>query len=345
MKKSHKKTARTVAFLVLAILLMWISFRNVDFRVLWVIMKKANFWWLIPAAVISIIAFYIRAWRWNLLIEPLGYNPKRINTYHAVVTGYFANMILPRLGEITKCVALSRKEKIPFDKLVGTMLVERTIDILSTIALLGIVLIAGITKVGSFLSENVLDPARARISSSLKSALVVILILAVIGIILIVLYFVLRKKLIGIPFFKKMYSFGDGIKAGLKSILRLKKKREFIFLCILLWICYLFMSFFPLLCLKSTAGLGLTGAIFLLVVGSVGMAAPVQSGIGAYHWLVSRGLLVAYGIPLEEGLTSATLSHESQLILIAICGAISLFILFGKKAGRILTSVSGENGS
>jgi len=102
------------------------------------------------------------------------------------------------------------------------------------------------------------------------------------------------------------------------------------------------MSYFPLLCLDSTAGLGVGATLFILVIGSFGMAAPVQSGLGAYHWIVSRGLLVAYGIPLEDGLAYATLEHQSQMILIAIMGAFSIYALFGKRGARVLASAVNE---
>jgi uncharacterized protein (TIRG00374 family) len=345
LKKSLKQTARTVIFLALAILMLWVSFKDINFKDLWISLKKAQYLWLIPAIIISILGFLIRAKRWSLLMEPMGYKPRLINTYHAVVSGYFANLIIPRLGEITKCAALGRKEKIPFDKLVGTMLAERTIDVLTTLAILGITLVTGLTSAGSFLSENVFDPAGKHISASAESITLILALLFVAAITLIVLYFVLRKKLHDRPFFRRIYAFGDGISHGLKSVARMKKKLEFIMLTVLLWAAYLFMSYFPLLCLKSTSGLGITGALFVLVVGSFGMAAPVQSGLGAYHWIVSRGLLVAYGIPLEEGLAYATLSHESQILLIAIAGAISVFALFGRKGGKILSSAVVETGT
>jgi uncharacterized membrane protein YbhN (UPF0104 family) len=339
LKSSLKQTGRTVIFLALGILMLWVSFKGIDFRDLWLNLKKAEYYWLLPAAAISVLGFFIRAKRWTLLIEPLGYKPGILNAYHSVATGYFANMILPRLGEITKCAALSRKEKIPFDKLVGTMLVERTIDILTTLALFGFTLITGLTSAGSFLSENIFDPAGKNLTASIRSMIIILIIAVVVAALLVILYFVLRKKLRDQPFFRKIYIFGDGITDGLKSIGRLKKKWEFILLTVLLWIAYLFMSFFPLLCLKSTSVLGLSGALFVLVVGSFGLAAPVQSGLGAYHWIVSRGLLVAYGIPLEEGLAYATLSHESQMLLITICGVISLYALFGKRGRKLLSSV------
>ncbi len=322
----------------MAMLLLWLSFRDIGFRDLWAILRKADYLWLLPAAAMTLLSFFIRAHRWNLLIEPLGHRGRLINVYHAVATGYLANLIFPRLGEVTKCAALSEREKIPFDRLVGTMLVERTVDVLTVVALLGLTLIAGSTTAGSFLSENVVAPLGAKLSSSAISVTLVLVLLLASIILVVVLYITLRKKLSDKPIFKKLYQFADGIIDGLKSIAKLRKRWEFILYTILLWVVYLLMTYFPLLCLDSTAALGLDGALFVLVVGSFGMAAPVQSGLGAFHWIVSRGLLVAYGIPLHEGLAFATLSHESQLVFIALLGAISFFALFGKRGGKILPS-------
>jgi len=338
LKKGLKQTIQAIVFLALAVLLLWLSFRDIDFKDMWAVLRKADYWWLLPAAIVSILSFWIRARRWILLIEPLGYKARLVNAYHSVVAGYFANIIFPRLGEVTKCASLSTKEKIPFDRLVGTMLVERTIDILTVLVLLGLTLLAGSTMAGSFLSENVFTPAGEKLSSSMESLIVISILLVALVIIAIVLYFRLRPKLSVRPFFSRIYSFTDGIIDGLKSIARLKRRWEFILLTVALWIAYFFMTFFPLLCLSSTSELGLGAAMFILVTGSFGMAAPVQGGLGAYHWIISRGLLVAYAIPLEEGLAYATLTHESQFLLIALFGLISLYALFGSKGGKVLSS-------
>lgn len=342
MKKGLKQTIQAIVFLALAIFLLWLSFRDIDLGELWTVLRTAHYWWLLPAIIFSLLSFFIRARRWTLLIEPMGYKPDLMNAYHAVVTGYFANMIFPRLGEVSKCAALGKKENIPFDRLVGTMLVERTIDILSVLLILGLTLVAGSSITGSFLSENVFMPAEQKISSSVGSARLITVIVALLAVTAAVMFFMLRKRLSAYPLFGRLYTFSDGLFDGLKSIAKIKRKWEFVFLTILLWISYFLMSYFPLLCLDSTAGLGMEGAMFILVIGSFGMAAPVQGGLGAYHWIVSRGMLVAYAIPLEEGLAYATLEHESQMILIAIAGAISLFALFGRKGGKVLSSVITE---
>jgi len=342
LNNSLKHFLRAVLFLSLAALLLWLSFRDIRFDDLWSVLRKANYWWLIPALIFSYLSFIIRARRWNLLIEPLGYNPTLAHSSHSVITGYFANLLFPRLGEVTKCATLSRKENIPFDKLVGTMLVERTIDILTVLVILGAIVAVGSTATGSFLSENVFMPAERKISSSVGSTTIITLIVLLLAVTAVVMFFTLRERLSVRPLFKKMYSFSDGLFSGLKSILRLKRRWEFLIMTILLWVCYFLMSYFPLLCLESTAHLGIGATMFILVIGSFGMAAPVQSGLGAYHWIISRGLLVAYAIPLEEGLAYATLEHESQMILIAIAGAISLYALFGSKGGKVLSSVVTE---
>ena len=342
MKKGLTRTLRTIVFLALALLLLWLSFRGTNLGELWAVMRKAHYWWLVPAAIVSLLSFLIRARRWTLLIEPLGYRPGLMNAYHSVVAGYFANMIFPRLGEVTKCASLAKKEKIPFDRLVGTMLAERTIDILSVLIIFGLTLLAGSTSAGSFLSENVIDPAGEKLSSSITSVTIISVVITALLLSAVMAYFLLRKRLSRWPMLNRMYAFTDGIIDGIKSFARLRRKGEFILLTLLLWVSYLMMSYFPLLCLDSTAGLGTGAAMFILVVGSFGMAAPVQSGLGAYHWIVSRGLLVAYALPLQEGLAYATLSHESQMILIAFFGAISLYALFGKKGGKVLVSPVAE---
>jgi len=336
LKKGLKQTIRIVIFLAIAIFLLWISFKGINFNDLWQILKKAEYGWLIPATAMTLISFFIRARRWTLLIEPLGYKPGLMNAYHAIATGYLVNLIFPRLGEVTKCAALGEKEKIPVDKLVGTMLIERTIDILTVFVIFGMTLLAGSTLTGSFLSDNVLDPVGHKLSSSLGTVIIVSVLVIALITMAIVISIRMREKLSEKKLFKKIYTFSDGIVDGLKSISRLKRKWEFIIMTVLLWMAYLFMTYFPLLCLDSTSGLGLRGGLFVLVIGSFGMAAPVQNGMGAFHWIVSRGLLVAFGIPLEEGLVSATLLHESQMVIVTIFGALSFFALFGRKGGRIL---------
>lgn len=333
MKSGFAKTIRFVVFLSIGVLLLWLAFRGIDFKKLGSILLKANYLWLLFAILISILAFIIRARRWILLMEPLGIKPSLRNTYHSLLTGYLANMAFPRLGEITRCAALSKKEKVPFDKLVGTVILERTIDLITVLVIMAFLIIYGSASSGAFLSENIFNPISVKLTSwvGFSSAIYAVMI----GLVALALWIITKykNKLSKNHFFKKAFGFLSGILDGLKAIVRLKRKWEFLLLTVLLWSGYLLMSWLPLYCLESTGSLGIGGAIFILVIGSLGMAVPVPSGIGAFHFIVSRGINVVYGVPLEEGLAYATLAHESQIILIAILGAVSMYALFRKLGG------------
>lgn len=342
MKQRLLKALRIVLFLSFGFLLLWLSFRGIDFSKLGALLLRANYWWIIAAIAVSVGAMIIRARRWILLMEPLGYKPSLTNTYHALLTGYLANIIFPRLGEVTRCATLGRKEEMPFENLIGTVIIERTIDFLTLLLLLGIVLAGGSTATGTFLSDNIISPMSEKISGLIGPSIAFYVAIVALLVLSVYLYFRLKPLLSSKPFFRKIYSFGDGITDGLKSIAGLKKKWEFLLLTILMWGAYLMMALLPLYCLESTSAAGIPGAVFILVIGSLGMAAPVPSGTGAFHWIVSRGLLFVYGIPLEEGLAYATLSHESQMLMIAVLGSVSFFILFRKKK-RVATLPAGEN--
>ncbi|NLK54889.1 MAG: flippase-like domain-containing protein, partial [Bacteroidales bacterium] len=131
MRKSLIQAAKVIAFLAAGILLLWIAFRTVDFESLRESLIGASYEWLIVSVLFGLIAYLSRARRWVILINPLGHNPGFWNTFHSMMTGYLANLVLPRIGEITRCVTLGKKENIPVDQLIGTVVLERTIDLLS----------------------------------------------------------------------------------------------------------------------------------------------------------------------------------------------------------------------
>ena len=141
MKRSIIQILKFLAFLVVGLLLLWMAFSNINFAKLKQGLLEANYWWLIASIFFALIAYASRARRWVLLINPLGYKPSFKNTFYSMMTGYLANIALPRIGEVSKCVALGRKEKIPVDQLIGTVVIERTIDILSLLVIMVFMLI------------------------------------------------------------------------------------------------------------------------------------------------------------------------------------------------------------
>lgn len=313
---------------MIGLALLWLAFRGVDIRSTLNELRETNIFWVLLSVLASLIAFTSRARRWNMLIKPSGYSPSLYRTSIALMIGYLANLAIPRLGEVTRCGTLSKSEKIPFDLLLGTVIVERALDVICL--LLCVLMTAAITydRLGNFLNENLFKPIGEKLSNLARSPYFYFFILAVI--ILIIIVRISKKK--NKPgaakpgFADKIASLLKGIVEGLRSIGKLKSPTAFLFHTILIWLMYFLMSYICFFALPATSGLGLEAGLFVLVVGGMGMSAPVQGGIGAYHILVSQGLLL-YGISYEHGLAFATLMHSSQTLTVILFGGIA-FMLF-----------------
>jgi len=328
LKKNIIQALKFLAFLAVGILLLWLAFRKVDTAKFVADLKEANYYWLLMSVLFGFFAFASRSRRWILLIHPLGYNPSFINSFYAVMTGYLSNLALPRMGEITRCVALGKKEKIPVDQLVGTVVIERTIDFISLMIIMIILIFTSSDQIGLFLKNSIQIPIQNMFGetwviwllSLLAALLVVTLLLAV----------RFKKSLRKIRFFSKIFDVSKGIINGLKTITNMERKWEFVLHTVFIWFNYALMTWVVFFSLESTSMLTFRDSIFILVIGGLGMSAPVSGGIGAFHYIVQQGLFHVKNIPLEDGFAYATLTHESQLIFVVIIGAISFFMIFKK---------------
>jgi glycosyltransferase 2 family protein len=330
LKKTVIQVLKFLAFLLLGLLLLWLAFRNINFKNLGKGLKEANYLWLVASIFFAVLAYISRARRWAILINPLGYKPSFMNSFHAMMTGYLANIALPRIGEVTKCVALGKKEKIPVDQLIGTVVIERSIDFLSLLFIMVLMIILDGKIVGPFLYNNIYIGLQQKISGIFGAAWIFWAIFAsVVFLILIILYFN-RQKLRKIRFFSKIFDTAKGIIQGLKTITRIERKWEFLFHTIFIWVNYILMTWVVVFAVKSTSHLDLSDGIFLLVVGGLAMSAPVQSGIGAFHLIVSGALVAVYGISKEDSMVYAILAHESQLLFGAVLGTFSFYSLVKK---------------
>jgi uncharacterized protein (TIRG00374 family) len=302
----------------------------VNFTKLGDLLKKADYSWLILSVLFGLFAFISRARRWVLLVDSLGFKSSTRNAFYALMTGYLANIALPRIGEITRCVALGKKEKIPVDQLIGTVVIERTIDFFSLLFIMMILIFTAEDQIALFLKESILMPIQQNVFKIFGNTWILWVALVLTGVFALFLVIRYKNSLRKIRFFSKIFDIAKGIINGLKTITKLKRKGEFILHTFIIWICYALMTWVVVFSLESTSHLTFGNSIFILVIGGLAMSAPVPSGLGAFHYIVSRGLLVVNGIPIEDGLAYALLTHESQLIFVAIVGAISFFIIFRK---------------
>lgn len=332
MKKGIKQTIQFLIFLAAGIFLLWIAFRNVEFDRLLQGLKNADYKWVVLSLVFASLAYLSRARRWVILVHPLGYKPSFSSTFYALMTGYMANLALPRIGEITRCVALGKKEKIPVDQLIGTVVIERTVDLVALLSILAGLIIARGEQVNQFLKVSIFIPLREKVFSAFGAAWVLWVLLAAIFLISTFLLVRYRKQLRKNKLFAKFFDLARGIINGLKTITSLNHKWEFIFHTVFIWINYTLMTWVVVFAIDPTSHLTLGDGVFLLVIGGLAMSAPVQSGLGAFHYIISRGLAFVEGVKIEDGLVYAFLTHESQMLFVIIVGAISFFMIFRKNS-------------
>lgn len=307
---------------------MWLAFRGQDLQKILIDLKNANYFWVIASAAVSILAHFIRGLRWKMLIKPLGHEPSNANTYHAVMVGYLANLAVPRMGEISRCGVLNRSNKIPLNSLIGTVIIERIIDVLFLLSILVFSILLEYNRIFDFIKINILIPMFDKFSSS---SIVIYLSIGMLVIAFAVFYIIkaYHEKLLNVKLYNKLFSILIGFKEGILSVIKMEKKGLFIIYSIAIWFLYILSTYLCYFAIESTSSLSFSSAIFVMAVGGIGMSAPVQGGIGAYEATVQLGLLV-YGVAAVNGLAYATLNHSSQILSILIFGSISLLYIFLK---------------
>lgn len=337
MKKIILNIGQYGIFLGLGVLLLYLTFRGKDLNEIEYYLLSANYSWILLSLLLGYIALFVRAYRWNLLIEPLGYHPKLINTYHALTIGYMSNYALPRIGEVVRCGTLSRISKLPPEILIGTVIAERAFDLLCLFVLTFFVILFKFKLFGSFLKIKVFDVLSQKVSTTLDFSSLIWISLLIGTTTIICLIYIFRQKIRKIVVVQKVSSIGKGVIRGIKTVLNLKRKKSFLFHTFLMWTLYYLMTYVVVFSLPGTSKLIPVDGLFLLVLGSFGMAAPVQGGMGAFHSMIVLGLMGLYSIGDTESRAMAVLMHEPQMVGILIAGAVSLFIVIVKRKRNLIS--------
>jgi len=309
-------------FLAIGVGLLWLAFRNENIGDVIHRMRVANPFWLTLSILISIVALVSRAIRWKILIEPLGHSPRTSNTLYALLIGYLANLAIPRIGEITRCASLNKSEKVPFTGLVGTVIVERAIDVMMLFTCILIVAIFEFQTLVTFLDQNLIHPISLKLGNNF-TLLVVVACLGLLAFSIAMIWFIKNKES---RLRNKISQIINSVVEGLGTVLRMKNNGWFVFHTLLIWFCYFLMTYVCFFCLEPTTHLDAMTGLFITVVGGLGMSAPVQGGIGAFHYVVSQGLQI-FGVTSTDGIVFATLVHTSQTLLIMVLGAWAFFML------------------
>ena len=326
MKKTILKILRFVLFLLIGIVLLYFAFRGIDVKKLGAEMLHAKYIWILISVALLTLSHLVRSYRWNLLIEALNYHSPFKSTFFSMMVGYLANYAFPRIGEITRCGVLAKTEKIPADKLFGTVIIERGVDVLTLLIFLIILITARFEFFTHFIKPQIFDPFGDFISSVFQRSIVTWIIVIVVPLVLMFLIYKYRARLGKWKFFVKIRDIIKGVISGLKTIYTMKRGFEFIVSSFLIWIFYWLMTYTAFFAFSSTTDLKLIDGLFVCVIGAFAFVVPVQGGIGAYHWIVSLGMML-YGLTREQGLAFATITHGSKAIWTIILGTFSMIYL------------------
>jgi len=320
LKQNILKTLKFFSFFLLGILIFWMVYKDQDIsHIKSILTNDVNYFWIVISLFLGLLSHISRTIRWNLMIEPLGHKPRTLNTFLAVMIGYLMNLALPRMGEISRCGVLARYEKIPFTKLVGTVVLERLIDVLMLLFLLLIVVFTQFGQVIEFLGNN------PEVKEKLERVVYSPTLISVLIIALLIAWFS-RHKIRASSFMKKVSDFVGQFVEGFRSILKMKKVGAFIFHSVFIWLLYYVMLYCVFFSFGFTSHLTALAGLTVFVLGSFGMVAPVQGGIGAWHFMVIEGL-VLYGVDRVDGKVFALLAHGSTTIMLIVMGLISLLVL------------------
>jgi uncharacterized membrane protein YbhN (UPF0104 family) len=319
---------KNLAFLAVGVFLFWLVYRNVDFGKIGEQVSKLNYWYILLAFIAAVISHWSRGARWVLLIKPLGYKVSNFNAFLAVMIGYFANIAVPRLGEVSRCLVLNRTNKVGVDKLLGTVIVERLVDVISLLLILVLTLIFQFDKISSLFMKFFNTPKHdASGAESGRLFTGTFLFLAIAGfLVMSIIAYLLYKRFKDHSLVVKLTSMIIGFKAGFSTISKLDNLGLFIFHSILIWSMYYVMVYVCFFALPFTANLGPAIALAVLCMGSFGFVAPVPGGVGAYHWIVTQTLMW-YGLKEDQSATWALVGHTFQEMVIVLLGGLS-FIYF-----------------
>jgi hypothetical protein len=317
------KFLKIAFFFLVGIGLIWWSLHQIpdqEWDKFKIALSHSKFWIILPVLVILGLSHFLRALRWRLIMEPLGYTPSIWNTYLAVLIGYLANLAVPRLGEVLKCTLLSKYEHVPAEKIVGTIVAERAFDVLS----LGVVFLLALTLQFNVIEAGWHQLQIQKLSSenSSSNSHLYLMVIAIVLVLIIVLFFLFRKKLQ-----KTITSLKHillGVWEGVISATKLKKHNLFFFYSFGIWFLYLFATYIGLYGTEGTAS-SFSTAISCLAYASIGMILT-PGGIGAYAYFMAK-VLELNGVNYTLGLANGTLQWFSQFLIVIVLGGISLILL------------------
>lgn len=319
-KKLLSTTIKVFLPLLLGLLLLWFLYRKMDFSEIWLVIKKGvRYDILFLSLIFGLFANIVRGFRWGLLIRSIGEKFKTINIVYAVLGNYAINYVLPRVGEVWRCGIVTKYEKIPFTKLIGTLLIDRMSDTFTVGLLTCFIFVFNLSFFKNFFARNpeLLEGFQENFS----------LLWLIVGVVIFVAAIWFTFYRFGhLTLIQKAKGMLSNIWEGMKSVWLLKKKFLFIIQTLLIWGGYFLFFYITFYAFDFTSVLGVRIGLIAFTMSSIAVAVPIQGGIGPWHFMVISTLMI-FGVNENDAAAFALVVHTIQTIWTALCGLFAIIAL------------------
>ena len=300
-------------------ILLW-TYKGFDFERVWSVLDgEVNYWWMLFSLVFGVFGHLFRGWRWNLSLAPLNEYPKLSNSVYAIFVSYAANLVIPRIGEVSRCGVLAKYDGVSFSKSLGTVVTERLIDSLCVVMITFVTLLLQSGVFARFIKETGTDTSF--IFHLFTSTNFYITLACIIALILLA-YYLFRK----LSVFAKVKGILNDIWLGCMSLRHVDNLPLFIIYTIGIWLCYFLQFYVAFFSFDFSSDLGLMAGLVMFVVGSIAVVVPTPNGAGPWHFAVIT-MMMMYGISKDDAGIFALLVHGIQTFLLILLGIYGLVAL------------------
>lgn len=320
MKKLLKKALKLILPLVLGGFILYWVYRNFDFaKVGEVLLHGTNWWWMILSLAFGVLAQCFRGWRWKLALEPLGVCPRTSDCVNAIFISYAASLVVPRIGEVSRCGVLARYDGVSFSKSLGTVVTERLVDMLCIAFITGLTFLLQMPVFITFFEQTGTKiPSLMHLFTSVWFYIVLFCIIGVL-----ILFYYLRHAFF---FYEKVKGVALNVYEGIMSLKNVKNVPLFIIYSFFIWVSYFFHFYVTFYCFGFTEHLGILAALVMFVGGTFAVIVPTPNGAGPWHFAIIS-MMMLYGVSVTDAGVFALIVHGIQTLLVVLLGIYGVAVL------------------
>lgn len=313
MNKLLKKALKLILPIVLGGFILFWVYRGFDFaKAMDVLKHDTHWWWMFFSLIFGVLAQFFRGWRWKQTLEPLGAFPKTSDCINAIFVSYAASLVIPRVGEVSRCGILAKYDQVSFSKSLGTVVTERLVDMLCIVLVTGVTVLLQLPIFTTFLEQTGTKiPSMMHLVSSVWFYIILFCLIAVI----VLLYYLMRA----LSFFEKVKGVVLNVWEGIMSLRNVKNIPLFITYSLLIWLCYFIHFYLTFFCFSFTADLGVLAALVMFVGGTFAVIVPTPNGAGPWHFAVIS-MMMLYGVNATDAGIFALIVHGIQTFLVVLLG-------------------------